>query len=167
VSIVLRGIPLIILSKEDIMKKTIITLVLALAMSSTAFAQEGTRLASALGSLAGDIIGSVIADGAVATKCGARIAVDRAVTGRRGDSNFGRYVDASDYRDCRREADQDRRDYIRDVRGMAQQQAMQAQRTAELDRLDAARNAPQCTYRERDGQVFRDCTETVVGAWRR
>ncbi len=151
--------------------KKLITLLFALALSSstasTAFAQEGTRLASAIGAFAGDIIGAVVVDSAVAAKCGARIAVDRAVTGRRGDSNFRQFVEASDYRDCRREADQDRRDYMRDARGMAQQQAMQAQRTAELDRLDAARNAPQCTYRERDGQVFRDCTETVVGAWRR
>lgn len=148
--------------------KKLITLLFALVLSSSsAFAQEGTRLASALGSLAGDIIGAVVTDGAVAAKCGARIAVDRAVTGRRGDSNFRQFVEASDYRDCRREADQDRRDYMRDARGMAMQQEMQRQRDAELTARDAARNAPQCTYRERDGQVFRDCTETVVGAWRR
>lgn len=148
--------------------KKLITLLFALVLSSSsAFAQEGTRLASALGSLAGDIIGAVVTDGAVAAKCGARIAVDRAVTGRRGDSNFRQFVEASDYRDCRREADQDRRDYMRDARGMAMQQEMQRQRDAELTARDAARNAPQCTYYERGGQMFRDCSETVVGAWRR
>ena len=147
--------------------KKLITVLFGLILSSTALAQEGTRLASALGSLAGDIIGSVIADGAVATKCGARIAVDRAVTGRRSDSNFRQFVEASDYRDCRREADQDRRDYMRDARGMAQQQEMQRQRDAELTARDSARNAPQCVYYEQNGQQYRSCSETVVGAWRR
>lgn len=146
--------------------KKLIALLVALVLSSTAFAQEGTRFASAIGAFAGDIIGGVIVDGAVAAKCGARIAVDRAVMGRRGDSNLRQFVEASDYRDCRREADQDRREYIRDIRGMAQQQEMQRQRDAELTARDAARNAPQCVYSERGGQKSRDCTETVVGAWR-
>jgi len=148
------------------MKKTLITLV-AMLLASTAFAQEGTRLASALGGLAGNIIGTVIVDVAGAAKCGAGVAVDRAITGRGRDAAYGRLIDASNYDQCRRQAESDQREQLRQRQWQQERLAEEYRREVMYAREEARRNAPQCDYYERDGQASRACAERVYGAWRR
>jgi len=146
--------------------KKLITLVIIAVISSTAFAQSGgTQLASALGGLAGNIIGAVIVDVAGAAKCGAGVAVDRAIIGR--DSAYGRFADSSNYDQCRRQAESDRHDQLRQRQWEQERYAEEVRREAMYAREEARRNAPQCDYYEQNGQVSRTCAERVYGAWRR
>lgn len=147
--------------------KKLIALLVALVLSSTAFAQEGTRLASALGGLAGNIIGAVIVDAAGAAKCGAGVAVDRAIIGRSRDATYGRLIDASNFDQCRRQEASDRRDQLRQQQWQEERRAEEYRREVAYAREEARRNAPQCDYYEQNGQVNRACSEKVYGAWRR